>query len=71
MRETRSDGQNGSDQSDNRKNIEDQLVGDLGLRLGSLIGDLGLGLGPQTCRQFGQFGGQEAVHLVDARSQAI
>ena len=83
MRETRSDGQNGSDQSDNRQNIEDRLapcrplsdlgsqVGDLGLGLGSQIGDLGLGLGPQTSRQLRQFRGQEAVHLIDARSEAI
>jgi hypothetical protein len=71
MRETRSDGQNGSDQSDYRKNIEDRLVGDPDLGLRSQTGDLGLGLGLQTCRQLGQFGGQEAVHLVDARSEAI
>jgi hypothetical protein len=42
MRETRSDGQNGSDQSDDRKNIEDRLAPCRPLSdLGSPVGDLG------------------------------
>jgi hypothetical protein len=42
MRETRSDGQNGYDQSDDRKNIEDRLAPCRPLSdLGSPVGDLG------------------------------
>ena len=84
MREACGNAQNGSDQSDNRKNIEDRLgpcrpLYDFQPQLDYFATDIekfGLGLGPQIdqlrlVRQFRQFGGQEALHLVDARGEAV